>query len=127
MARQNDIKQKGGKKPKHFVDDKDAALKLAEVVATAQEDKSHEKVERHHQIAQAAAAKPKKTASVSDSKQKLKDIKASLAAEAARAKREKAKQRKHAKQGKTTSSDTSILKTDMPTKVKPRKRVSFAG
>ncbi|KZT11171.1 uncharacterized protein LAESUDRAFT_255862 [Laetiporus sulphureus 93-53] len=118
-----------GKRPKNFVQSKDAALRLAETVADTQEEQSLKRLQRHRQTVQAIATKshskmPKKTGSQS----RLKEVKATLAAEAARAKREKAKQKKQAlKAAKLKPADNRTLKTAGDVDRKPiRKRVAFA-
>jgi len=127
MARKGHDKPSGEaaeKKHKNFVDDKNTALRLAETVAVAQEAQANKKVERQHQLATATKPK-KKTASKSERKKRLDEVKTALAERAARAKREKAKSRKHAKAG----ADQESLHDATPKSNNkgPRKRVSFAG
>ncbi|KAH9939446.1 hypothetical protein B0H21DRAFT_39263 [Amylocystis lapponica] len=117
------------RKAKAYVESKDAALQLAESVATEQEGKSAKKVEKQHHQAQLAAKKPDgRPHKRSGSKARLKQVKASLMMQAAKAKSEKAKSRRQGKASKLQSQAAIVHEPAGSSKAKPgggKKHVSF--
>ncbi|KAL4267553.1 hypothetical protein AB1N83_001061 [Pleurotus pulmonarius] len=105
-----------GKRRKHFVEDKLEALRLAEAIGGAQEEKAQIKAEKRQR--ESHPDRPRRV-QVSPAKVKLKETKALIAARQAQIKKHKAKQRKQAKDG--ALSEVTPLTTP-PTK----KKVSFA-
>ncbi|KDQ34209.1 hypothetical protein PLEOSDRAFT_163919 [Pleurotus ostreatus PC15] len=92
------------------------ALRLAEAIGGAQEEKAQIKAEKRHQ-----ESRPNRTRRVqaSTAKVKLKETKALIAARQAQIKKHKAKQRKQAKDG-------ALSEIAPPTTPSTKKKVSFA-
>ncbi|KAF9494436.1 hypothetical protein BDN71DRAFT_991421 [Pleurotus eryngii] len=112
------------KRRKHFVEDKSEALRLAEVIGGAQEEKAQIKAEKRRQKPPPIwrqESRPNRTrrVQVSAAKVKLKETKALVAARQAQIKKHKAKQRKQAKDG-------VLSELAPPTMPPTRKKVSFA-
>ncbi|TFK54543.1 hypothetical protein OE88DRAFT_1733191 [Heliocybe sulcata] len=125
--------KKRGKQPKKFVEQQDAAIKLALSIAEVQEGKSKEKVEKRKQTLKAlkSTGERKKDSNKPSAKDRIKEKKAIIAAQKAQKKKEKVTTRKGPTAGGNekgrdirAGEASQVKKRAEPAPA--RKRVSFA-
>ncbi|KAI0344947.1 hypothetical protein BDW22DRAFT_1353767 [Trametopsis cervina] len=122
-----DVQQtRRGKQPKTFVDSKNAALDIASSVAGTVEEKSKKRIAQKRQATQKQTSPKSDSKFRPSSKDKLREVKATLKIERARAKRSKTKAQKNGGKCGAISPPLDASKGLERDAELPRKRVSFA-
>ncbi|PPR05187.1 hypothetical protein CVT26_012273 [Gymnopilus dilepis] len=114
-----------GKQRKRFLG-KDDALSLASSIAALQEKKSQIRSEKRQKDQALNASLGHDAKQISDSKSKLKEIKAILRARTAEAKKQRARSRKERLKGSEGRSETPSQPINIKSEKNKRKTVSFA-